>query len=56
MSWVARRLGISAAHFSRILSGERPLTKGHAVKLAELFGVPVETFLPEEETDEPTAE
>ncbi len=45
-STVAERLEISTSHLSRIMDGERPLTPELAAKLAELFGVPANTFLP----------
>lgn len=47
--WVAAKLGISPAHMTRLMDGERPLTAVNAQRLAVLFGVEVETFLPTEE-------
>ena len=47
--WVARQMGWSQEHLSRVISETRPLTDEAAQKLAEVFGVPVETFLGERE-------
>lgn len=44
---VARALGISPTHMTRLLNGESPVTPSMAARLAELFGEPVTTFLPE---------
>lgn len=41
---VRRRLGMTPSTFYRVLRGERSLTLVEALKAAELFGVPVETF------------
>lgn len=46
---MAAKLGISPAHMTRLMDGERPLTAVNAQRLAVLFGVEVETFLPTEE-------
>lgn len=45
--WVAGRLGITKAHLHQVMEGNRPLTERHANALAEIFGVPASTFLPE---------
>ena len=47
--WVARELGTHPSHLSKLISGERRITPRLAKRLAELFGVPVTTFLQEEE-------
>lgn len=43
--WLAERLGITPSHLSRMISGERVITRDMAGKLAELFDEPVETFI-----------
>jgi len=43
---VARELGTHPSHLSKLISGERRITPGMAERLGEVFGVPVETFLP----------
>lgn len=53
MAWVARKIDMSLSHLTRIADGERPLLQRHANALADLFGVPVATFLPPEDTNEP---
>lgn len=49
--WVARELGTHPSHLSKLISGERRITPRVADRLAELFGVPVTTFLPESEAE-----
>lgn len=44
--WVAKQLGIPQDRLSRLINGERELTLAEAAKLAEIFSVPIETFLP----------
>ncbi len=44
-SWVAARLGITPSYMTRLMDEERPLIRRHAARLAEIFGVPIETFL-----------
>lgn len=46
--WLAGELGISVFRLSRLLSGEREMTLREAARAAEILGVPIETFLPEE--------
>jgi HTH-type transcriptional regulator/antitoxin HigA len=43
---LARLLGLHQTMGSKILAGDRALTVGHMVKLAERFGVPAELFMP----------
>lgn len=50
-SWLARKAGVSDSHLHRVLTGERPLTRSLAGRMADVLGVPVETFI-EEESDE----
>jgi len=45
--WVAQRLGISPSYLTKLMNGRDPLPRKHAERLAELFSVPVSTFLPE---------
>lgn len=45
-SWVAKRVGISQGHLTRILAGERPLSAAQAQLLADALGLPVEYILP----------
>lgn len=45
--WVAAQLGMAENTFRAIRTGKRPLKAAEAVRLADLFGVPVTTFLPE---------
>ena len=47
--WVADQLGIGPERLSRLISGERRLTLEEGIKLADLFGVPIETLLPASE-------
>lgn len=42
--WVAKELGTHPSHLSKLISGERPVTRRMAARLADLFGVPVSTF------------
>lgn len=44
--WVAEQLGISPARLSRLIAGDITLRLQEAVLLAEIFGVPIETFVP----------
>ncbi|MBI5289922.1 MAG: helix-turn-helix transcriptional regulator [Chloroflexi bacterium] len=44
--WVAEQLGIGPERLSRLISGERELTLREAARLAEIFGVAIETFVP----------
>lgn len=37
--WVARQLGLSDSHFSRILTGERWISEHHARIVSSLLGV-----------------
>jgi len=45
--WVAEQMGWSRQLLQRVIQGERELTASEVVKLADLFSVPVSTFLPE---------
>lgn len=45
--WLAEQVGWSQEHLSRVINGRVPLTRVAAEKLAEIFGEPVATFLPE---------
>lgn len=45
--WVAKELATHPSHLSKLISGERRITERMAVRLADLFGVPASTFLPE---------
>ena len=42
--WVAEQLGLD--RLSPIVSGQRELTISEAARLAEIFGVEIETFVP----------
>ena len=44
--WVAEQLGISPARLSRLIAGDITLRLQEAALLAEIFGVPIETFVP----------
>jgi lambda repressor-like predicted transcriptional regulator len=37
--WIAKQLGLSESHFSRVLSGERWVAEHHARLVASLLGV-----------------
>jgi plasmid maintenance system antidote protein VapI len=50
--WVARQAGIHPAHLSKVLSGERRITPALARRLAGIFGVPTDTFAPQQEEGE----
>lgn len=43
-SWVADQLGITPSHFSRMIMGERPITRRNAARLAEILGVSIKTL------------
>ncbi len=47
--WVAEQLGIPPERLSRLISGERELKVSEAARLAEIFGVGIETFVPARE-------
>ena len=51
--WVAKNLGTHPSHLSKLISGERRITPSMAARLADLFGEPVATFLPEAGDDQP---
>lgn len=44
--WVADQLGISPWRLSRLIAGDITLRLHEAARLAEIFGVPIETFVP----------
>jgi plasmid maintenance system antidote protein VapI len=48
-AWLAKKTGLSLGHLTRVARGERPISADLAQKLAEIFDVPVTTFLPEAE-------
>jgi plasmid maintenance system antidote protein VapI len=48
-AWVAQQAGIHPTHLSKLLSGERRITPALARRLAGIFGVPTDTFAPQEE-------
>lgn len=43
--WIATQIGVSPQTFRNIRKGDRELRLSEAQRLAEVFGVPVETFL-----------
>lgn len=45
MAWLARKVDRSKSYIWRVVQGERPITAPLAAAFAELFGVPMETFL-----------
>ncbi len=45
-SRLARALGTSAERLNRIIAGESQLTAAEAARLADIFGVEIETFVP----------
>lgn len=49
LTWLSRKTGLSVGHLFRVTTGERPVTANLASKLAEVFGVQVETFVQGEE-------
>lgn len=48
LAWLARKTGWSLSHLYRVTIGERPVSRDLAAVLAELFGVPIETFVDDE--------
>lgn len=44
--WVAAQMGISPWRLSRLIAGDITLRLHEAARLAEIFGVPIETFVP----------
>lgn len=54
LTWVAKKLDMSLSHLTRIADGERPLLERHARGLADVFDVPIETFLPEDSNEQTT--
>lgn len=50
--WVAKELGTHPSHLSKLISGERAITPRVAARLAEIFGVPAQTFLVAPTTEE----
>ena len=51
--WVAEQLGVGRDRVTRLAAGDTRMTLEEAVKLADVFGVPPETFVverPEEES------
>lgn len=45
--WIAEQLGVDRAVIGRLIRGERELTVREAARLADIFGVPLHTFVPE---------
>lgn len=45
MAWLARKVDRSKSYIWRVVQGERPITAPLAAAFAELFGVPMETFI-----------
>ena len=43
--YLASKLGFSCSTYRRIEYGEREIKKSEAIKLAEIFGIPIENFL-----------
>lgn len=50
-AWVAEKAKVRQDHLSRLISGEREMRVSEAVRLASALGVPVSTFIPEQEPD-----
>lgn len=48
-AWLSRKTGYSTSHLWRVVNEGRRISPDLANRLAELFGVPVTTFLQEEE-------
>lgn len=45
-NWLAGQVGVSPAHLSRVISGERPLTRKLAERIATALGRNIETVFP----------
>ena len=50
--YLASKLGFTCSTYRRIEYGEREVKNSEAMKLAEIFGIPLEDFL--DERDEPS--
>lgn len=44
--WVAKEIGTHPSHLSKLITGERPITKSMAARLGVLFGVDPAVFRP----------
>lgn len=41
-TWLARQIGVSPGHLTRMLNGERPWTEENKRRAAQVLGVPIE--------------
>lgn len=54
MRWIARRIGVSEGHLTRLLDGERRMSDAQARAIADILGLPIELVRPTP-TAEPTS-
>ena len=47
ITWLAKKTGVSVSHLWRVAKGRREMSVELATRIAEVFEVPVETFLSE---------
>jgi len=47
ITWLAKKTGVSVSHLWRVTKGRREMSVELATRIAEVFEVPVETFLGE---------